>query len=596
MLVTDDPSAGLEEQFGVFWSPSEHLVTRHLYCYAHGLTEEQGALGKDGHFWALADLFWGAANKIKQFIRTPWAEKMISAAHEHKYLAVAGCASAGKTDTYAVYALINWWANPVGTMVLVTSTSLKEARGRVWGSLEDYFNAAQKHFGDALPGKLVSSVGLIKLDDPNLKTSERSGIRLVAGEKGKEKESIGKLIGLKNDRVFFIADELAELSPALLEAAFSNLDSNLVFQLVGISNPNSIYDPFGLFAKPKDGWKSITPASLEWTTEKGHCIRFDAYQSPNVLAGRTIYKWLPTQAKIDEKKNDLGEESLAFWRMWRGYFCPTGGTESVIAEADIVGFNCERPTITWKPHTLQFALSFLDPGFTNGGDRSIAYFAIFGLDSETEQPALLYGDYVPLFENTMNKSVSRNYQIVHAWRDECVKRGVTPDHSAVDDTGASSFGDIVHMEWSRLVTRINFGGKATKLQVSATEKTLACDKYANRVTEIWCSMREYMRGGQIRGICPDLGTELTARRMVSRKSGLDLKAQVEPKPVMRSRTGKSPDIADAALGILDFCRAKYKFQAMARVKLTSITNKDWKKFVKKNDLQSRHGQYLDRAA
>jgi hypothetical protein len=119
----------------------------------------------------------------------------------------------------------------------------------------------------------------------------------------------------------------------------------------------------------------------EWETEKGFCIRFDAYKSPNVLAGRTIYPWLPTQSKINEKKKDLGEDTLEFWRMWRGYWCPNGSTETVVSEADIIGFDCNQKVRRWSPHVPLIRLAFLDPGFTNGGDRSIAYFATLGMNA-----------------------------------------------------------------------------------------------------------------------------------------------------------------------------------------------------------------------
>lgn len=581
--------------FGLDWALAEHELTIHLACYKMGRTIEQGGLGKAAHFWEIVNLIWGPDNEVRHFIRNPWSERMLDAALEHKYLSVAGAASSGKSLFYAIYAIVNWLCDPAGTTVLITSTSLKESRGRIWADVEEWWNAAQRKFNDALPGKLVSSVGLIKLVDPTgaYDDSVRSGIHLIAGEKKKEKDTIGKLIGYKNRRFLFIADEMPELSAALMEAT-GNLDSSEKewFQMIGIGNPNSIYDPHGQFSRPKLGWKSITPAEDEWETQRGFCIRFDAYKSPNILSGRVVYKWLPTQAMVDKKKEELGEDSLAFWRMWRGFWCPTGGTESVISEADIVGFDCENKVVKWDGKPTE--VTFLDPGFTNGGDRSCAYFALFGKCMDTKKMVLLFTDYTLYFENTMDKKTARNYQVVRQWRDECVKRKISPRNAGFDDTGAASFGDIVHMEWSTDVLRVNFGGAATKTRVSAHDATLASDKWKNRVTEIWCSLREYIRGGQIRGISPDLGIELTARKMVSKKSGAGLKQEVEPKPVMRSRTGKSPDIGDAALGILDLLRTRFKFRAAQRIARILAANGDWKNWTKKKDFFGKNLQHLDR--
>jgi hypothetical protein len=569
------------ERYGHAWPEGIDELSVELLCFRADLTVERGGLGAVGHFWEIVRILWGPDNEQKHFIRNPWADIMLEEALRWKYLSVAGAASSGKSLFYAIFSIVFWLADPANTTVLITSTSLKESKGRIWADIEEWWNAAQHACGNRLPGKLVTSLGLIKLDDPTgrVKASDRSGIHLIAGEKRKEKETIGKLVGYKNKRFLFIGDEMPELSGALIEAATGNLDSTEkeVFKFIGIGNPNSIYDPHGLFSKPKNGWKSINPGVFEWETDLGYCIRFDAYQSPNILAGEILYKWLPTLEKVESKKKQLGAESLAFWRMWRGYWCPTGGTESVVSEADIIGFDAEDRVKKWLNPPMKIA--FLDPGYTNGGDRSILYFGNFGINAENKLETLEFDEYIVLHEDTMNTKVDRSYQIVWQFRDECLKRGVIASRAAVDDTGATSFGDIVHTEWSRDVMRTKFGGSATMLAVSTQDKTPACDKYHNRVSEIWCSMREYIRCGQIRGISKDFAIELTARQMVHNKSGKDLKAQVETKEKMKARAkGMSPDIADAGCGLLDLLRAKFRFRAAAKRTAKATTAKNYKKF------------------
>lgn len=97
-----------------------------MACYKMGLTVEEGGLGAEGHFREAAMLLWGEENKQKQFIWSPWADKMLELSLLHKYLAVSGCASPGKSDFYAIYAIINWLADPANTSVLITSTSLRQ--------------------------------------------------------------------------------------------------------------------------------------------------------------------------------------------------------------------------------------------------------------------------------------------------------------------------------------------------------------------------------------------------------------------------------------------------------------------------------------
>ena len=54
--------------------------------------------------------------------------------------------------------------------------------------------------------------------DPNGTLFERAGLSLIAAEKSKTREAVGKFIGIKQKRVFLIADELSELSEAILQS------------------------------------------------------------------------------------------------------------------------------------------------------------------------------------------------------------------------------------------------------------------------------------------------------------------------------------------------------------------------------------------
>jgi hypothetical protein len=83
-------------------------------------------------FWQIADILWNGPERHEPlFQRHPWAEQMISAAAKEKYLAIGGAGSSGKSYTMAGWAIVNWLAAPDRTLVLVTSTTLREARKRV---------------------------------------------------------------------------------------------------------------------------------------------------------------------------------------------------------------------------------------------------------------------------------------------------------------------------------------------------------------------------------------------------------------------------------------------------------------------------------
>jgi hypothetical protein len=364
-----------------------------------------------------------------------------------------------------------------------------------------------------------------------------------------------------------------------MTAAKSNLDNqaNPHFQLIGPSNPNSPFDPHGDLCRPKNGWKSVNSEMDRWETELGYHIRFDAEKSPNILAGRVIYPWLPTQADVDLKKSQLGEDSFEYWRMWKSYWSPNGSQETVISDADIIKFNCQEKNVKWKAGQPPTDVAFLDPAYTSGGDRSCACAAKFG-ETEDGKLVLCYTEYEFLHEDATKNDQPRNFQIAEKFKKFCEARNITPDRAALDESGGSAFADIMQSVWSKQVTRVNFGGKASERPVSSIDKTKACDRFQNKVSEIWGCARDYIHCEQIRGVDHDMGIELTSRRMKKVKGAIGLKVQVEPKPDMRARTDKSPDIADAALGLLDFVRTKYKFKAAAKGVAILAERKNWKDF------------------
>lgn len=374
-----------------------------------------------------------------------------------------------------------------------------------------------------------------------------------------EKDAVGKLIGFKNKRVILLADELPELSEAILEAAYGNLSRNPYFQFIGLGNPNSRYDAFGAFARPKDGWPSISAESHRWLTDRGVALRFDGKYSPNIVAGETIYPYLLTQERYDNDARLFGENSATFWRMIRGFWSPTGISEGVYTEAEIIQSKAEEPAV-WDGDVTPVAA--LDPSFTNGGDRSAAIFGRFGKNVDGLL-TLSFDEIIFLKEDITDRSTPRTFQIAKQFVELCQARKVSPKHAALDVSGGGApFADVVTALWSDQFHRVNFAGKASELPISAFDQTKSCDRYANKVTELWFSGKELLRTGQLKGIMPELGKEMCARLYSSEKSGT-AKVRVEPKPLMKARIGSSPDVADAAFILLDLCRTRLGLSSVA---------------------------------
>jgi hypothetical protein len=535
-----------------------------LYCFRTKRTVEQGGLGRAEHFWKIVELLYSPKNPVRNrskfFIRNAWSESIIDELCVHRYVALGGCASSTKSETVALWILINFLADARNTLCAILSTSLKESRKRAWGSLLDFIRVIPP---PGLPLKVIDSIGIVRFVSTKYTSSDKSSISLVAADRKVEKEATEKLIGFHNQNVIVFADELSELTDAVLEYALpgGNLSSNPSYQFIGAANPPGYYDPFAKLWKPKAGWTSITVNDTKWESEYGVSLHFDATQSPAITDpdsqfGINGVPFLPTAEKVEQAKAaEGGENSIRFWRMIRGFPCPMGQEDLIYSEQDIVKWRGDIPAIWGSAPLLRVAA--LDPSFTNGGDRSMVYLGTVGVNTDGVRVINL-DRYVELVEDVTNKVDNRTMQIARAFRDLCVREGVQPQHAAVDSTGAGDpFCDVLDIIWSRNVLRVRFGGKASELPVSLTDLRPANERYYNRVTELWYSAKELLRQGQLKGISPAMAKEMTVRKYGT--TGAEKRLYAEPKADMKVRTGFSPDLAEAGFILVELCRQRLGF-------------------------------------
>ena len=531
--------------------PLCNLITSLLF----GLANHKKNKAKEYYFWRLCDELWNKKDLPEPLmVRHPWADEMIKSVIDNKYVAIGGAANSGKSHTMAAWGILNWMADLQNTLILLTSTTLREARKRIWGSVISLLSVI-----DNFPFKIRDSIGNVAYLTENGTLIERAGLSLIAAEKSKTREAVGKFIGIKQKRVFLICDELSELSEAILQAGLSNLSKNQEFNMIGMSNPNSRFDAFGSWSKPLDGWSSINPDLDEtWTTKWGGTyIRFDGEKSPNIISGETKYPWLPTEEKISEDRDLLGENSRGYMRMVRAVFFDSDETDAIYNESEI-DRSGGMDRVSWNNKPI--AIAGLDPSFTNGGDRTILYTGLVGYDDNGQYVCEL-GEAVQINDDATNKSLPRTYQIVEQVISICKKRKISPDNLAVDATGAGApFCDVLAGQWSDQFLRVSFGGKASDKKVSVSSKKIGHETYMNRVSELWWVGKELLRTRQLFGISTDLAKELVSRKYDMVKSG-SFRVKIEPKVDFKARFGASPDLADAAFLCLDLARQRHNLVA-----------------------------------
>ena len=558
------------ERYGRMWPLGTTDVTIELVAFRENFSPARGGLGKYAHFRKVVEILWPYdKKKFKDgFQWNPWAERIFEAACEHKFLGISGPKSSSKTHCIGIWGLVNWLCDPFNTLVLVTTTSVREARKRMWGVIRE------RHLQvPGLPGKIVDSMGKLIMEEAG---SDRSSITLIPSAKDKEKEATEKLIGLKNKRVFLLVDEATDVSPAIFEA-IHNLDSNPFFQTIALGNFASSYDPFGQFITPKDTWNSVNCEMDDWPIARGHCIHLDGEKTPN-LESDDQWPFLLTSKQLRDAKEYQGENSLSYWRFIRSFPSPIGAEQNIYSEADIRKYEGE-PQPKWDGAPIKVA--GFDPSFTNGGDRSVLYFGNYG-KTDLGLSCVAFGKAHLLREDSTKANEPRNFQIARQVREMCEKEGVKPEHLAIDATGAGDpFCDILSELWSPRIFRVKFGEKPTALPTSAVSPVKANEKFSNRVTELWYVGVEFLRSRQLKGITPDLGRELTARKYSTMSGG---KLVVEPKKDMKARIGKSPDLADAAFLLLDLCRQR--LGAYAGGKMAGTRQENWGKMAKRLDVAS----------
>lgn len=548
-------------------------------------------------FKEIAQMLWGEKNKQRQFKWHPWADKMNERCHEHPitgqlhpHVALNGCGTSGKSDFGAIYAIINWMADPLNTLVLTTTTDLNAGSRRIWGAIEKYFNAVR----DVMPGVMVSSLYRINSTDrTGKKVSGQCGILLVPGEKKKEKECLEKLIGAKAGKsLILIADELPDLVMSILSTFFGNLITAAKrTQIVAMGNFCSRYDAFGIMCKPKDGWDSINIESEEWETDivlpetdsriSGYCVRFDGMKSPNILAGQDIYPIY--SSKHLKQHKELGEKSAQFWRFCRSFDAPTGIEKTLYTESDFrAGHAYEHPL--WLSSDVKYRVSSLDPAIKTGGDRCVQRFGWYGQDANGKW-VLDTDKKLVLREDVTKKDEPFDLQISKQAIANCEAQGVKPEHFGIDATGTGA-GVYSHVweKWSPKVLRVEFGGAPSQLQVVANDELTAEDRFDRRVSELWGVGKEFLKYGQLKGIDDELAREMKSREFKDTKRARCISIAVEIKVDMKKRIGFSPDDADAYFVLIEVCRVRFGWKAAGGTAGHKAVQESWREQVEKNNL------------
>lgn len=563
---------GAIEKYGRLWTPRNGAVVTPLRiemdAFLLGLTLEEGGLGKATHYRNVVSTIWPtyawhkwAELRAQAFCKVNVEEDVETG---NKFVrsvtGLAGGTDSGKSYDMAAWALVNWFVDPLNTMVIVVSTSKIDAKQRIWAALVKMYREA--HAVGIATGRLIESMDIIKLSDeegkaidPSVGVSDASSIMLLAAGDEYKDDAQKRLQGKKNRRIVLIADELQDCSSSIINEAVWGFKGAQELHIVGAGNPSSIFDPHGKFCEPIKGWMSVDEETPNWKIKvagiEGLALRFDSEKdNPNQQSfdkGKGLrYPFLPKPNDVAVARKELGELNPQYWRKFRGFWPPADADDCTVVSDILLARHGALDKPIWDGTPKDIA--GIDPSYTEGGDRFVFSHMKWGKLISGKWAIALEKQYV--LNRRAGSQEDFQYEMIQQIHDLSMKLGIPNQWMGVDASAGGIFWSIGERELLKGWHAVSFAGAASELPVSAqyamrNEATgkpqVGKELFHNMSSELCFVSRYFLECEQLKGITPDLAWEMTQRKYVRRTR----KIIIESKTDMKKRIGKSPDLFDS---------------------------------------------------
>lgn len=558
------------EKYGLRFKKDVHPLKIELLLIKHfGYYEKDGVQHGEGlsfHLERAKEFMWPHLDAHR------WHNLCRDNMATHQVCALLGPGSSGKTNAGAWIALAQWLANPEETMVMCSSTDMRGLRLRVWGEITSLWEMACAKF-PFLPGHMLDSKLAITFDSSSMDDGDydsravrnfRSAIIGIPTVQGGKNVGLGRWIGAKQKNVILVADECQFMGSSFL-SAFANLNKNQRFVAYVLGNPVELLDPLGKASEPLDGWDlHMEPEVTEvWKTRfmNGVAVNLVGTDSPNndYPDDKPRYKYLISKKKIEETAQFFGRDTYEFYSQCKGTMRVAQMARRVITRKLCEQNGALEQHVIWLDGT-RTRLASLDSAW--GGDRAVFYHGEFGKNVEGKlmlqiQPP----ETVPL---VVRSEKEPEQQIAEWIKTRCEHLGIPPENFAHDSTGRGSLGTYLARVWSAKTNPIEFGGAPTDRPVSADvfikdpktgeNRLMTCrERYIKAVSEYWYSTHYLIAAGQLRGLTEDVMEEGISRKYEIRSGD---RIEVETKLDMKERLGRSPDLYDSFVILVEMARRR----------------------------------------
>lgn len=585
-------------RYGREWS-SPHgltLLDIEFAAFLQRRTVDEGGLGAAQHFRNLTKILWppdehgrGGYVWLSEDPEIPpecqWNDILLNACLDNQYVGVTGPASSGKTEFFAVWLIVNWIPRFMNCMCIAASLTKATAKQKIWGAIKERFRRIEwmgiGKYVDYPNAMIMANKG----DAATRHLSDRSAIVLVAPDVGKEGEEIGKLQGIKQEWMFVVADELADMTPAVPNAT-SNWQKNPHFHFAGSGNMGSPLDTMGRFFAPVQGWERVSVDSRQWPCSNGGVLlHFDGEETPNKYTRPPDkYPWLIKTTDLEQDARTLTTTSSRYWKFNRGFPSPGGSTENLFSEMELITSGCME-TVTWRgsPPT---PLAAMDPNYSKTqGDNCMAKFGVLGMDrmgltvldfGGPENEMALREDVTKVDEASFTKQKATKFV------EECRKRQIGVRQVVIDCSGGGSLmADAVEDAFGeRGLLRVEFGGSPSErvIEKRDDEEVTAKERYDNKAAEIWHAGVKFVKSRQLKGMTSKQVEQMGARKRTDRGK----KEAIESKADYKLRTQKgSPDEADTGFIMLDLAIQRFGFDATTILRASPAGASRWKEAMGK---------------
>lgn len=556
----------------------EYIIELFMFKNAPGLMDgtinpPKGRYSGEGRLWHLQKLCLILLGK--HLHQHEWTIDQFRVFCDWNWSTIAGPAAGGKTKAAAVFALMFWLSDPLNSAVIMTSTTLDGLKKRVWGEVMKMWRLLS-HLSDT--ANLIESKTCLQAS----KGDNTHGIFGFAVAAGQTEKALGRIIGFHPKNLLVVVDEMTDTPEAIVDACANLSKVEGEFRFIGLGNPKSRLDPHGRMSMPKDGWKTVNVDSEFWETKVGACLHLDGLNSPGVHYPKK-FPYLIKQKDIDhDEKQYGGVNSPKFWRFVRGYWPPDDLEQKVITESMFAQFpRCTQSAVWVRGFRNVAALDV-----ATGGDRCLLRLGRFGLG--TNGITLIEFTRAIVLKLDAGSQEPIHYQIARQTREICKQEGVQPEFFGLDTTGVGSgTADILQREWSMRIQRVNFSDRPSDRVVSDTNPNKCSAEYYNFVTELWFAVRRFLEADQLRGLTEDDIFEFCARNYEMRGNLY----QVDPKEVMKSVIGRSPDLADSDAILIEVIRRHGINPATSETPTAQIAEKEIAAVNKANDFDGSPDAY-----